>query len=72
MPKLLWWLEQLDSFIQEKLFASGESQTIERIVKVATFYNIDEVKVETELRLLCSSQITHWAESSGELYNFML
>ena len=46
-------------------------QTIERIVKEATFYNIDEVKVETELRLLCSLQITHWAESSGELYNLL-
>ena len=32
---------------------------------------MNEVKVETKLRLLCSSQIVHSAESHGELCNLL-
>ena len=39
----------------KKLIASDES-SIERIAKAATLYDMKEVKVETELRLLCSKK----------------
>ena len=53
-----------------KLIASDQS-SIERIVKATTFYDTNKVKVETELRLLCSSQIIHSAASYAEVYDLL-
>jgi len=61
-------LGQLDP---EKLASDGIETSMERIAEAASFYNLDAVKVQTELRLLCASHLIRSKRSYLELYNLL-